>query len=1015
MIVPRHYENLEVLHENTMPNRAYYIPDADKNGYLLENRTDSHRMQLLNGDWRFCYYDSIYDAQEKFYEEGFDASAFDEIPVPSVWQNHGYDKHQYTNTRYPFPMDPPFVPQENPCGEYVTYFEYYADEEAGEAYLNFEGVDSCFYVWINGSYVGYSQVSHSTSEFEVTNLLREGTNTLAVLVLKWCDGSYLEDQDKFRMSGIYRDVYLLKRPKQCVFDYFLQTNADFKEKTADIHVEFDFLGGELPVQITLQDAEGKIVAQGASAEGKADLRVEHAHFWNAEDPYLYTVVYETEHETITDRVGIREIKIIDKIVYINDAAVKFHGTNRHDSDPKTGFTISTCQMKRDMELMKLHNINCIRTSHYPNAPQFYQLCDEYGFYVIDEADNESHGAADVYMADADWEARRKRWSGPIADNPIFTEATVDRTQRCVYRDKNRPSVVIWSMGNECGYGCTFEAALKWTKEFDSTRLTHFESARYRSDSRTYDFSNIDLYSRMYPSLEEIDEYFNGKEDKPFVMCEYCHAMGNGPGDFEEYFEKIQENPGFVGGFVWEWCDHAIYKGTTIEGKEKFYYGGDHEEYPHDSNFCMDGLVYPDRRVHTGLLEHKNVFRPLRVVSFDKTSGEAVIRNYMDFVDLRDYVDMRYEVTCDGKVTGQGMIEVPSVLPHREGKIQVKFNVPDKGKCFIRLICTAKEASQWVPAGYELGFDEILVSDESQKNTKTEELMNLDCSTEKADSDLQVTEDDRFIYIDSPAFAYTYNKLTGLFTEMVYENRSMLDRPMEINIWRAPTDNDRNMKRNWFEAKYDRSICRAYESAWEMKDGTVVIKSTMSISAIIVQRMMNIQAEWTVNAAGIVDMKLHVERDTEFPELPRFGVRMFLPKELAQVTYSGMGPQESYVDKHRASYHGVFSSPVSAMHEDYIRPQENGSHYDCDYVCVEGKRSGVTVCADNTFSFNASEYTAEELTGKNHNYELVPSGSTVLCIDYLQNGIGSNSCGPRLQEKYRLDDAEFIFACRFIFQ
>ncbi|MDD3278773.1 MAG: glycoside hydrolase family 2 TIM barrel-domain containing protein [Lachnospiraceae bacterium] len=1006
MIIPRHYENLQVLHENTMPNRAYYIPDAEKSGYLLENRTVSERMQLLNGDWKFRYFESIYDAQDKFYEADYDTSLFAEIPVPSVWQNHGYDKHQYTNTRYPFPVDPPYVPQENPCGEYVTSFVYHVDEDAPEVYLNFEGVDSCFYVWMNGSYAGYSQVSHSTSEFNVTEFLHEGTNTMAVLVLKWCDGSYLEDQDKFRMSGIYRDVYLLSRPRECIFDYFLQTKADFKKNTAEVTVKFDYIGQVQPVKVTLLDARNDIVAEGVSAQGTVELELEHAHFWNAEDPYLYTIIYETEQEVITDRVGIREIAIRDEVVYLNESPVKFHGTNRHDSDPRTGFTISIEQMKHDMQLMKLHNINAIRTSHYPNAPQFYQLCDEYGFYVIDEADNESHGTADVYSTIPSWEERAKHWNEAIADNPAFIEATVDRIKRCVHRDKNRPSVVIWSMGNECAYGCTFEAALQWTKEYDATRLSHFESARYTSDVRKYDYSNLDLHSRMYPSLEEIDDYFAENPDKPYVMCEYCHAMGNGPGDFEEYFEKIQENPGFVGGFVWEWCDHSIYKGTTKDGKEKYYYGGDHEEYPHDGNFCMDGLVYPDRRVHTGLLEHKNVFRPVRVKSFDQEKMEAVIHNYMDFENLKDYVNISYELTCDGVIAEKGEIAVPSVLPHQETVVKVDGKIPEAGKCFLRLIYTQKRASIWVPAGYELGFDELELKNTDGINRKVREYLQAKGGTAPV-----VTEDDRYLYITATEFSYTYNKLTGLFQEMVYQNRNLLQHPMEINIWRAPTDNDRNIKLTWMDAKYDRSICRAYETDCKEQDGSVVIRTSMSLSALTVQRMMDIDASWTVRGDGTLDVELKVSRNIVFPELPRFGLRLFLPKNMAEVTYCGMGPQESYIDKHRASYHGVFTAPVSALHEDYIRPQENGSHYDCDYVAVTDGRNRLTVCADKTFSFNASEYTQEELTDKKHNYELIPADSTVLCIDYRQDGIGSNSCGPVLQEKYRLDEEQFTFTCR----
>lgn len=490
MIIPRHYENLHVLHENTVANRSYYIPAEERFDDLVENREHSGRFQLLNGMWGFRYFDSIYDLKDEFYQEGYGEEGFGEIPVPGCWQNYGFDGHQYTNTRYPFPMDPPYVPEENPCGAYIHHFVYEPNEAAPKAFLNFEGVDSCYYVWLNGSYVGYSQVSHSTSEFDVTPYIRAGENKLAVLVLKWCDGSYLEDQDKFRMSGIFRDVYLLKRPEQGIFDYFLKTQTG--EQQAQIDVTFSFFDEKMPVKCSVYDQEGNLAASAEGVPGEAglSLTVERPVLWNAEQPYLYTVVYECGKEVITDRLGIREIEVKDGVVLVNGTKIKFRGVNRHDSDPVTGFVISLDQMKKDFQVMKQHNVNAIRTSHYPNAPQFYQLCDELGFYVIDEADNESHGTNDIYMEEDHEAGWRERWNHAISDNPAFTEATVDRAKRLVERDKNRPCVLIWSMGNECAYGCTFEAALAWTKAFDSTRLTHFESARYRDSKKRTIFPTL---------------------------------------------------------------------------------------------------------------------------------------------------------------------------------------------------------------------------------------------------------------------------------------------------------------------------------------------------------------------------------------------------------------------------------------------------------------------------------------------------------------------------------------------
>lgn len=560
MIVPRYYEDLSVLHDNTMLARAYYMPASKRMDDLVEHRELSDRMQLLNGTWKFQYFDSIYDMKDAFYEDGYSVESFDEIAVPSVWQMAGYDTHQYTNIRYPFPFDPPYVPQDIPCGAYVHTFDYARDDAAPKAYLNFEGVDSCFYVWLNGTYVGYSQVSHMTSEFDVTDVLREGENRISVLVMKWCDGSYLEDQDKFRMSGIFRDVYLLKRPEKAIRDYHITTELDADIAKIDLTVSFH---EPVEVRVKIEDKNGAVVSEGViDKNGKATFEIVDYKLWNTENPYLYTIIFETEQEVIVDHIALRKIEIKDQVIYLNGQKIKFRGVNRHDSDPVTGFTISMEQIKIDLTLMKQHNFNAIRSSHYPNAPFFYEMCDRYGFMVIDEADIEAHGPFMLYRKEDTDYNRFKRWNEKIADDPAWEAAIVDRVKLMVERDKNRFCIVMWSMGNESAYGCNFEKALAWTKEFDPERITQYESARYRNYDVTYDYENLDLYSRMYPALTEIEEYLEKDGSKPFLLVEYCHSMGNGPGDFEDYFQMIQAEDKMCGGFVWEWCDHAIVHGVA---------------------------------------------------------------------------------------------------------------------------------------------------------------------------------------------------------------------------------------------------------------------------------------------------------------------------------------------------------------------------------------------------------------------------------------------------------------------
>ena len=1002
MIVPRYYENLSVLHENTMPARAYYIPASRRMDNLVEHREESDRMQLLNGTWKFQYFNSIYDIQDSFFEKNYDTENFDEIQVPSVWQMAGYDTHQYINIRYPFPFDPPYVPQDIPCGVYVHTFEYSRDEKAPKSFLNFEGVDSCFYVWINGSYIGYSQVSHMTSEFDVTDVLQDGTNTVAVLVMKWCDGSYLEDQDKFRMSGIFRDVYILKRPKQAISDYHIKTRIE--DMLAKVEIEMKFYS-PLNVKISIEDRNGAVVALGSIAEeGTAVLEIASPELWNTENPYLYKLILETENEVIVDHIALRKIEIKDQVIYLNGQKIKFRGVNRHDSDPVTGFTINTEQITTDLTLMKQHNFNAIRSSHYPNAPFFYEMCDKYGFMVIDEADIEAHGPFMIYRKEDTDYNRFKRWNEKIADDPVWEEAIVDRVKLMVERDKNRFCIVMWSMGNESAYGCNFEKALEWTKNFDPDRITQYESARYRNYDETYDYSNLDVYSRMYPALSEIQEYLDKDGSKPFLLVEYCHSMGNGPGDFEDYFQMIQDNDKMCGGFVWEWCDHAIAHGIAENGKTIYAYGGDHGEEIHDGNFCMDGLVYPDRTVHTGLLEYKNVYRPARVISYNKESGELVLHNYMDFDDLKDYVKISYELTQDGLVISKGILPEFSVAPHGEGKTNLKINVPENGKCYLKLIYHLKKELPLLDEDHILGFDEIEVSKEDTKCKLAEKWI----PKTVVDSELQVNENDTQIHIKGREFAYTIDKRTALFTEMKFAGREYLNHPMELNIWRAPTDNDMYIKSEWKKAHYDKAYTRAYTTEVVQGKHGVKITSHASVVAETVQKILDVTITWKIEAAGKIDADIAVTKDDEFPDLPRFGVRMFLDKKISAVRYFGMGPQESYCDKHQAASHGLYRADVGDLHEDYIRPQENGSHYDCEYVELNNSRYGIVVSAENAFSFNASYYTQEELEKKTHNYELIESDSVVFCVDYALNGIGSNSCGPVVLEQYRFDDVLFRF-------
>lgn len=1000
MKLPRYFEDPSTLHVGTEPNHAYFIPFGDENVARLGDRQLSDRLTLLSGEWSFRYYPNRFEVPEHFPDGDFDDSGFDVIPVPSCWQTLGYDRHQYTNVNFPFPYDPPYVPDENPCGAYRTAFELSEDECARRTYLHFEGVDSCFYVWVNGAFVGYSQVSHSTSEFELTSYVRPGENTLAVLVMKWCDGSYLEDQDKLRMSGIFRDVYLLSRPENHLRDFTVRTPVEDDYRTARVDVSFDWTGEAGKVSCELYSPDGALVGKADAENGCVSFPLTDAVLWNAESPSLYELVIRAAGEVICQDVGVRRIEVKNAVLYFNGVAIKLRGTNRHDSDPFVGYAVTEEKLTHDLTLMKQHNMNAIRTSHYPNAPWAAQLYSRFGFYVIDESDIEMHGTTSVYSnkpphghAYSDY-VIPDRVYGSLCHDKRFEAAVVDRVQRNVERDKNNACVLMWSLGNESGYGPNMEKAAAWIKTVDNERLVHYESSIYQMEGYENDLSNIDVYSRMYAGVFDVDQYCTDDSlKKPFIQCEFVHAMGNGPGDIEDYFERLYKYDKFAGGFVWEWCDHAIWMGRTPEGRDMYGYGGDFGEFPHDGNFCMDGLVYPDRTPHTGLLEWKNVARPARASLAD---GKVTLHNYMDFTNLLDYMTIEYEVTQDGEVVQSGTVETPDLAPHAEAALAVPFTTPETGVCCLNLYYRLKDEDEFREAGHLLGFDQFVLREEK-------------AAFEPGESrSVSVRETERSYTVEGETFRYVFNRLTGTFDSLVNEQISFLEKPMEWNIWRAPTDNDRNIRREWERAGYDRSAPKVYETSAEVTDDGVVLTAKLSLAAIYLQPCMKLTAVWTIRPDGRIAASIHGDRADEFPFLPRFGLRLFLPRAFDAVEYFGYGPFESYADKRRASMLGKYTAAVADLHEDYLRPQENGSHYGCSHVALANPSGGCLEAVGDCFSFNASEYTEEELTAKAHNYELTPCGSTVLCLDYKLSGIGSNSCGPQLLEQYRFDEKEFDF-------
>ena len=987
------HEDPDILHVGCEPNRSYYTPFASEEE-IAEG--DSSHLLMLSGEWYFKYYESFADTFKNAFFTDDDENGLDIdennmsiVEVPAVWQSYGVDKHQYTNIRYPFPYDPPFVPEDNPCGLYIKHFEISDEELHFKSYLNFEGVDSCFYLWVNGEFAGYSQVSHSTSEFDISDLLNEGDNEIAVLVLKWCDGSYLEDQDKLRMSGIFRDVYVLFRPENHLRDYFIKTKLSDNYSHADVKIELDKIG-EVDVACELYDADGVMIAEAEEENGSLNLSLDSPELWSAETPYLYTLLIYAGTEIIPQSLGIDEVKVKNGVVLWNGQKIKIKGVNRHDSDPVTGYTISEEQALRDLTLMKQHNINAIRTSHYPNAPWFLQLCSEMGFYVIAEADLESHGAATCFGGyDLD------HYSA-LAVEPMFKKAILDRSQRSVIRDKNNACIFAWSLGNESGWGENLENAARWVKSYDPSRLLHYENCHVEAYGRKNDTSMLDLYSHMYWPTEKIDEYFSTTAIKtPFIQCEYIHAMGNGPGDISDYMERFWKYDGFVGGFVWEWCDHAVYGGRTPDNRDIYRYGGDNGEFPHDGNFCMDGLVYPDRTPHTGLLEYKQAIRPLSAKWLDKEKGIVEITNRLDFLYSDELLDISYEIKSDGETVSGGEIDL-NIAPHSSEAVTIE-GFTGEGSESLYFYYTSKYDTDYCDEGYELGFDQLIYSEEEYS------------APALVSGDIDISEDGTRIYITSDSFSYTFNKKNGMPEKMVKLGEQIITKPVEFNLWRAPTDNDQYIRLEWERYGYDRTTTRVYSiEADKDSDGNCEIRVKYGIAAIYIQKFMDVSAVWAIDSEGNIHVKMDCEKDERFPYLPRFGLRFFMPRIFDTVDYFGYGPFESYEDKKLASSLDFFTESISDMHEDYIKPQENSSHFGTRNVTMLNGKLAVSFSSEKPFSFNASEYTQEELTSKKHNYELKKCGDSVLCVDYRMSGIGSNSCGPELLSQYRMNEKEFTF-------
>ncbi|MBQ9098932.1 MAG: DUF4981 domain-containing protein [Clostridia bacterium] len=1009
------HQNQKKLHVGCEAPRAYFIPYHSDAAALGDLRGTSAFFTSLCGDWDFFYYDSL-SQLEDFTLPDFPRDGMEKMPVPRSWQtklDRGYDTPNYTNVRYPFPFDPPFVPDDNPCGLYVRDFEMPAATlQSKRIYLNFEGVDSCFYLFVNHKFVAYSQVSHMTSEIDVTDHLKAGTNTLAVVVLKWCDGSYLEDQDKFRFSGIFREVYLLARDPVHIKDIDVRTSLSDDFTKAEAKVEL-LTSGALEAAWRLETPDGRTVESGSCAvtdKGSFALTVNAPALWSDETPNLYRLFISAGNEHICLFVGFRDFRVVNRVMLINGKKVKAKGVNRHDSHPYLGSATPLDHMISDLMLLKQHNVNMVRTSHYPNDPRFVGLCDKYGFYVVDEADLETHGTSQ----NGNWDI--------FTDSPDWTEAYLDRMQRMYERDKNHASVILWSVGNESGTGCNHRAMADYVHARDPRNLVHSEDisrrlvdgCKHLNIERKYGADMqcdwVDVDSRMYPSPSGIlREYATNKALKnPLFLCEYSHAMGNGPGDLKQYWDLIYKYDWFFGGCVWEMLDHSVATGDNIYADPHFVYGGDFGDYPHDNNFCVDGLVSPLREPHTGMREYKNVLKPL-ALSYEE--GKLKVKSLRHFTSLSD-LDLYWTLERNGKTVTEGRILSLNVAPGRSRTYALPhFNAALTGEwCTLTVSVRQNATTPWAKAGYEVGFEQFELS-EKKTTAKVQDVI-------APTAFVHAESYGDGIVIRTAETVYTVDRIHGQICSIVDRGTELLTTPIDLTVWRAPTDNDRRIRRKWEPAELQNAFTKCYGcEVVEQTDKYVKVRADLSLGGKIYKPVLHTAAVYTFYAEGGVQLDYDVKvRDfTDFDMLPRFGVEFRMPEGFERLRFFGRGPGASYVDLRHSSYLGEFETTVTKHFEHYVRPQENMAHTDTKWMLVSNLEGHglVALKTEKDFSFNCSHFTAKQLTETRHDYELKPLADTVVNLDYRHNGIGSNSCGPELDPAFRLLEKEFHFGIRLL--
>jgi len=999
----RYHEDMATLHINRADPRSYYIPFGKAKAAIEEAREESDRFLSLCGEWKFRYFDRYDDVKPSLLRRNMPVSSWDSIPVPSSWQLFGYGDIEYLESKYPFPFDPPFVPLDNPTGVYARDIEIPEGLDGLQKYIVFEGVDSCFYLFVNGKFGGYSQGSHCTSEFEISELLEPGKNRITVVVLKYCDGSYLESGDRIHLSGIFREAYLLARPKGHVTDFSINVDLARDYKTAKILVKLHAVNPQEAV-ITLLDSDGSMMKRAyADIYGTASLMIEDPLLWSAEAPELYTVLIECAGEFICERVGIRDASVDDGVFRINGRAVKLKGVNRQDFDAGTGCALNVVQMFKELCRMKQFNINAVMTAHYPPDPRFMQLCDRLGFYVIAQADLDGSGTINV-LGESSGE-----YFNAFAGDDQWEAAILDRVERMYERDKNRVGIICWSAGNRAGCGKNIINALNTIKLRDLSRPVLYAGV-YNGQA----LPQSDIVGCFGLSAEGCVKFLENEEERrPLLLCEYTVSGGNSMGGLKDYWDVIYADPRCCGAFVRQWGDQAV-KVSGQSGRLRYVFGKDFGESSDDGG--LTGLLTPDKKAKSGLLCLKYILQPVRVTAVNLQKGEFDIENLYNFIYL-SRLECVYEVTRQGETVHSESLGALAIPPLRTERIKLQYELPADGECYVKISFLQRGVAPWVVDSQEMAAFQFSLP----VSAKTQEPYHFDPGDDekpaakkpedvkpKSAQNVFIKERDKDFDIIGQGFVYSINKETGLFSRMMRNGKELLDGLMDYNTWRAPTDNDLVFPADqWRQAGYDRLQPRVYSISCCSEDGKAVVRAQSVLAAPSLLAGINIGGFITVDGEGTADITLKVSISDDFPGLPRFGLRMIMPREYDRVEFFGSGPDESYSDKKAHCFVSRYHMTMETMWSDYLRPQENGNRHCVKWAGItDSFKSGIRLSNPDGFDFSALPYTAREMEEAGRSCDLMPSDKTVVCADYLQSGVGGSGYRAGRNPRYLFCEQSF---------